>query len=249
MLVPATGPDAWRLAARHCLRFGPMAKVKMTFTVLGRGQETASAAVHVARRSLNAHAATPVDRRAERVHLFLVATLYCGASGNPVRVRNLSATGALVEGTSLPAAGTVVILRRGALEAPGSVVWSGSGKAGVAFTGLVEVAQWLPAKEAKRQTQVDRIAFGINQARPLVAGAAPLAAITVPSVEVPSVEAPTTAAMADELAAVQAQIGQLGERLAADATVLATYPELRWLGEATQRIGRVVAVLRTKPPR
>ena len=188
-----------------------------------------------ARQSLNAHAATPIDRRAERVHLFLVATLYSGKASNPVRVRNLSATGALVEGASLPEAGATIMLRRGTLEAPGTTIWSGSGKAGLAFSGLVDVSEWLPAKEAKRQTQVDQIAFGLKHARE--------AAVAAPTVY----ESPM-AAMVVELAGVQAQLGQLGDQLGRDASVVAKYPDVRLLDAATQRIGRIVAALRSATP-
>ena len=199
-------------------------------------QGTARLAVHGARISLNAHALTPIDRRAERVHLFLVATLYFGESSNPVRVRNLSASGALVEGASLPEAGAAIVLRRGALEAPGTAVWSASGKAGIAFGGLVDVSDWLPAKEAKRQTQVDQIAFGLKHAR------------TAAAVAAPAPELPPIADMAVELAAVQAQLGQLGDRLARDSLVLANHPDVRLLAAASQRIGRIVETLRSASP-
>ena len=86
--------------------------------------------------------------------MFLVATLYFNGASSPVRVRNMSGTGALVEGASLPPSGASVILRRGALEAPATTAWSETGKAGLAFDGPVEVSDWLPTKDGKRQTQV-----------------------------------------------------------------------------------------------
>lgn len=168
--------------------------------------------------------------------MFLVATLYCGQASNPVRVRNLSATGALVEGASLPPTGTAVILRRGALEAPGTAVWSRSGKAGLAFDGQVDVAAWLPVKEAKAQTQVDQIAFGIKHAR-AAAPVAPPALVQALSIE---------AALA-ELDAVQMQIRQIGGKLALDAAVVASHPDVQLLDAAGRRIGRLVdAILSAK---
>lgn len=191
----------------------------------------------LASEPLNAHA-QPVDRRAERVHLFLVATLYFGRASNPVRVRNLSATGALVEGAVLPPPGSTVVLRRGALEAAGTAVWSDGGKAGLAFSGLLEVSEWLPTKEAKPQTRVDQIAFGLKQAR-----AAGLAAVRAAE------EGPSLAALALELAAVHAQLGTLGDQLALDAFVLANHPEIQLLDAAGQRIGRIAAALRAAAER
>ena len=93
--------------------------------------------------------ATPADRRSERTHLFLVATLTGGGISDSVRVRNLSPTGAQVEGLALPGHGTLVVLRRGALEAAGTIVWAAKGRAGVAFSVPVAVADWLPTKEAR----------------------------------------------------------------------------------------------------
>ena len=186
----------------------------------------------LASRSLNAHA-QPVDRRAERVHLFLVATLYFDRVSNPVRVRNLSASGALVEGAVLPPTGTAVMLRRGALEAPGTAVWSEAGKAGLTFNGLLEVADWLPVKEAKPQTRIDQVAFGLKHA-----GTADPAAAAAGDAS------PMVAVMA-ELVAVQAQLGKLGDQLSLDAFVLANYPEVQLLDAAGQRIAKAVEVLRS----
>lgn len=187
---------------------------------------------------MNAHAATLIDRRAERVHLFLVATLYFERMSNPVRVRNLSATGALVEGASLPNFGDTVILRRGALEANGTAIWSESGKAGIRFSGLVDVADWLPVK-ATRQTQVDQVAFGIKHAPRAVTE------VAAPAVE----DSLSMAAVVTELVALQQQLGNLGGKLADDSNLLARYPDVRLLDAAEQRIGRIVAALRRAVPR
>lgn len=186
---------------------------------------------------MNAHVAAPIDRRAERVHLFLVATLYFGRMSNPVRVRNLSATGALVEGASLPQFGETVILRRGALEAHGTVIWSGSGKAGLKFSGLVEVADWLPVKAATRQTQVDQVAFGMKH------GGGAVDAVAVPAVH----HNLSMASVVVDLEVLQAQLGQLGDKLAEDEFLLASHPEVQFLDAAGQRIGRIVEALRTAP--
>jgi len=67
----------------------------------------------------------------------------------------------------------------------------------------------------------------------------------VPAVAVAKVDAaPSMAAVVAELAAVQAQLGQLGDQLALDATVLANHSEVQLLDAAGQRIGRIVAALR-----
>jgi hypothetical protein len=167
--------------------------------------------------------------------MFLVATLYFGGASSPVRVRNMSTTGALIEGAALPAAGAAIILRRGALEAPAMTVWSEPGKAGLSFDGPVEVSDWLPAKEGKRQTQIDQVAFGLKHAVETVAPAA------VPAIE----RATSTMAILAELAELQAQLARLGDQLAGDAFVLAHHPEVQNLDAAGQRVGRIMEALRT----
>jgi hypothetical protein len=167
--------------------------------------------------------------------MFLVGTLYFGGASTPVRVRNMSTTGALVEGAALPAAGAAIILRRGALEAPATTAWSEAGKAGLAFNGPINVAEWLPATAGKKQTQVDQIAFGLKHAVQTVAPAA------VPVME----RATSTMAILAELAELQAQLGRLGDQLAGDAFVLANHPEVQNLDAAGQQVGRIMEALRS----
>jgi len=163
-----------------------------------------------------------------------------GRASTAVRVRNLSALGALVEGADLPPAGTALVLRRGALEAVGSVAWAESGKAGLAFGEPVAVAKWLPTKEAKRQTQVDQIAFEVKQKARLVE------AVTPPVIDDAAM---SMAAVVADLAALRADLDRLGDKLADDAVLLASYPEVQFLDEAGQRIGKIIDALRTAPPR
>ncbi len=170
--------------------------------------------------------------------MFLVATLYFGGASSPVRVRNMSATGALIEGASLPETGATAILRRGALEVPATAAWSKAGKGGLAFVGSVDVSDWLPAKDGKRQTQVDQIAFGMKHAVPT---AAPAVVPVIAPVR------PTIAVLA-ELAELQAQLGELGDRLAGDAFVLAHHPEVQILDAAGQRVGRIITALQCVAP-
>jgi len=170
--------------------------------------------------------------------MFLVSTLYFGGASSPVRVRNMSATGALIEGASLPEPGIPVILRRGALEASGTAAWSKAGKAGLTFGGAVEVSDWLPVKEGKRQTQVDQIAFGMKHS------ARPGALVAVPVFKPAS---PMVAVVA-ELTGLQAQLGKLGDQLAGDAFVLVNHPEVQLLDAAGQRIGKIIEALQTAVP-
>lgn len=184
---------------------------------------------------MNALSQRLVDRRAERTHLFLVATLYFERTSNPVRVRNLSAKGAMIEGACLPSVGTEIVLRRGELEAVGTTVWSESAKAGLSFSGILDVSAWLPVKEAKRQTQIDQVTFEWKQ------GARAVDVVAAPAV---NVAMPMAAVVAD-LVSLQAQLGQLGDKLADDAILLVSHPELQFLDAAGQRIGKIIQAIRS----
>lgn len=72
-------------------------------------------------------------RRSLRHRVFLSVKLITTTKEVPVKLRNLSATGALLEGDKLPAVGTDLILRRGSLEVFATVRWVDGGRAGVEF--------------------------------------------------------------------------------------------------------------------
>lgn len=82
-----------------------------------------------------------------------------------MRIRNLSATGALIEGAVIPSPATEVRLARGSLSIMGEVVWCNGGRAGLKFHSEAQVAQWLPnARVAHAQQQVDELVHRIKQA-------------------------------------------------------------------------------------
>jgi hypothetical protein len=83
--------------------------------------------------------------------MFVLATLSATTVTGPIKIRNMSSTGALIEGAPLPQMGEQVRLRKGQLSACGTVVWLDAGRAGVRFDNRVEVAAWLPAQSGKHQ--------------------------------------------------------------------------------------------------
>jgi hypothetical protein len=88
----------------------------------------------------------PHELRIEaRSNIFVMAALYSsGRSVTPVRVRNISKTGALIEAAALPPSGTPVRLSRASLCATGTLVWVNNAKGGIQFESPVEVIDWLP---------------------------------------------------------------------------------------------------------
>lgn len=101
-------------------------------------------------------------RSAPRSSIFLAAVLY-QPTPLPVRIRNMSVSGALIEGTQLPAAGCVVRLSRGSLSVRGRIAWVGGGKCGVQFDVGVDVRQWLASSAHREQQRVDTLVRRIQQ--------------------------------------------------------------------------------------
>ncbi len=72
-------------------------------------------------------------RATARHRVLLSAKLITTTDEFCVRLRDLSATGAKVEGEKLPPAGKDVILKRGRLEVFATIVWSSESQGGLAF--------------------------------------------------------------------------------------------------------------------
>jgi hypothetical protein len=97
----------------------------------------------------------PAGLAYDRTHMFVAAVLVAAASSGPVQIRNMSRGGALIEGAALPELGAGVTLKRECLEMAAIIIWRSGRKAGLAFEGQVEVADWMarnqPSREARRR--------------------------------------------------------------------------------------------------
>ncbi len=99
-----------------------------------------------------------VDARTQpRSSMFLAAVLRAGTEQAPVKVRNMSPNGAMIETSVTPVTGSQVELIRGALIARGSVIWTSANKCGVRFSSEVSVKDWLAAPDKSQQQRVDDI--------------------------------------------------------------------------------------------
>jgi hypothetical protein len=87
--------------------------------------------------------------------MFVLATMAAASATGPIKIRNMSLGGALLEGGALPGVGEHLSLRRGELAISGQIVWRQQGKAGLSFDHDVEVTDWLPAGSGGQQ-RVDR---------------------------------------------------------------------------------------------
>ena len=106
--------------------------------------------------------------RAPRTNLLLAATVRTDFGGAPVRIRNLSEGGAMVEGAALPAVGERLTLSRAQLAVGATVAWRTGDRCGVRFDRTVSVAQWAAGlKLPTGQAEVDAMQAAVRS------GAAP----------------------------------------------------------------------------
>jgi hypothetical protein len=94
-------------------------------------------------------------RSDRRSHVFLMAVLRAGTSSLPVRVRNLSARGALLEGSNLPAPAQSVLFRRGSLSTIGSIAWVSGQHCGIHFQERINVDEWVDRAGPVGQQRID----------------------------------------------------------------------------------------------
>ena len=90
-------------------------------------------------------------RLGARKNLFVAAQLDWENGSNPVRIRNISTVGALIQGDEFPSVDCSVKLTRGKVSASGHLVWVRGARAGVEFLVPVIPDEWLPSRLKVRQ--------------------------------------------------------------------------------------------------
>ena len=83
--------------------------------------------------SINTH-----NRRSRRSHVFMAASIEAAGVAIPVKLRNLSTEGALIEGDPLPSVGSEVLFRKNELRLSGQVAWIIGKRAGIAFDTMLD---------------------------------------------------------------------------------------------------------------
>lgn len=176
-------------------------------------------------------------RGATRSSLYMSAVLCCDGFSSPVKIRNLSSSGALIEGPIVAALGSFVQLVRGGLNVGALVVWSGEGKCGLKFSELIDVPQWRAAPTNVEQQRVDEIV------RLVKAGAVPLP-VRRSSLTNPGDGVETNAAILGDLRRASELLGNLGEMLTSDPDIVARHgTALQNLDIAMQVIAAAKAVI------
>ena len=100
----------------------------------------------------------------------MTATLELSGSALPVKLRNLSAEGALIEGGNLPVEGSQVVFKRLELTVAGRIAWVSNGRAGVTFDMKLEpeaMLHHIPVPKPRVMPKFNRPGLG---ARKLSAG-------------------------------------------------------------------------------
>jgi hypothetical protein len=162
------------------------------------------------------------SRGGRRSNVFLTATLVTAGGSAAVRVRNISARGALIDGAALPPEGTAVELRRGSLAARGDVAWHAADHCGIRFDADIDVEAWTRRVGHSGQQRVDDLVAQVRRPAPA-----------------DSLSAPATGA--DSLAAISADLGQTCERLAARPELVEAFAEeLLKLDAIAQRLSNAV---------
>lgn len=180
--------------------------------------------------------------RKPRKNLFLSATAEAAGVSAPVRIRNLSEDGAMIDGPALPEVGSTFLLRRLDVAVEARVIWNEGGRCGVKFAAVITIDDWVAGAVTARtgslgQTRVDAIQAAIRsgQALPVGAGFDPPVAQTVDDLP---------ARIVAELALVREMLEDVADDLTEDLEVLTRHAEaLQNFDVATQIIQHLGEVL------
>ncbi len=74
------------------------------------------------------------NRRSRRSFVLLSASIELSGASLPVKLRNLSSEGALIEGDKLPVEGSEVVFRKSELSVSGRIAWVEGRRAGLTFS-------------------------------------------------------------------------------------------------------------------
>ena len=163
--------------------------------------------------------------RAARTNLFIAAVLEWGGGSAPVTVRNLSETGALIEGAVLPLAGIDVRLVRGSLVAAGTVAWAKDRRCGLTLSDPVPVALWMAKPGNVGQAEIDAAVRRIKAGQAIAA---------LPPTAAPDQD------LAASIRALEAQLDAVSEELASDSETVARHAEqLQTLDLLAQGLARL----------
>lgn len=157
--------------------------------------------------------------REPRKNLMLAATIAAAEVSAPVRIRNLSEAGAMIDGAALPEPGSTLVLTRLELSVQASVVWNRDGRCGLKLANRIVVDDWIAGVRRTRTTgnlgqlRVDQVQAAVRSGAALPVDPAPHA---VPVVEAGALDR----RIAGELSDLKRMLDEVGEALADDVDIL-----------------------------
>ncbi len=189
-------------------------------------------------------------RRSPRTNLLLAATAEVGGRTLDVRIRNVSETGALIEGAGLPDAGGRLTLRRGELQIGAEIAWSAGGRRGIRFDGPVDTTEWtggrpprpLDCTGLRDQRRVDSIQAAVRTGT----FSAERSSEGRPG---PMSRKEVDARLAEELAFVRRLLAGVGDQMIADPALVERHSRgLQDLDLAGQILAHLAAIIMADDP-
>lgn len=109
------------------------------------------------------------NRRSRRSNVLLAASIEVAGAVLPVKLRNLSSEGALIEGEGLPAEGAEVLFHRAELSVVSRIAWVHGKQAGIAFKASLpreDVLRHIPEPKHRAATQFRRPGLACRELTP-----------------------------------------------------------------------------------
>jgi hypothetical protein len=179
--------------------------------------------------------------RPPRKNVMLAATISAGSASAPVRIRNLSELGAMIDGPSLPGAGATLTLNRLALSIGATVVWNRGGRCGLTLGCPIVVDDWIAgaSSTAGRAGQ-----FRVDQLQSAIRSGAALPAETRTPAPHPADIQPVERSIAAELGRVKRMLDKVTDELTDDVDVLMRHERaMQTFDIAAQIVAELAVVL------
>ncbi len=160
----------------------------------------------------------------------------------PVRIRNLSESGALLEGAAFPNVGGELTLRRLEIEIGATVIWRTESRCGVKFDGKTSVAEWVAGSRSRTshdhdQARVDSIQAAVRAGSPVSSSDAPVA---LPG----GMDDGLDSRIAEELSYVRRLLENVGDELSDAPIIMQRYSRsLQSFDIACQILGHLSTIL------
>lgn len=187
--------------------------------------------------------------RAPRKNIFLAASIEAGPLKAQVRIRNMSESGAMIEGAALSSVGAALVLKRSEIEMGAVVVWSHAGRCGIKFDGVAHVDEWIAGKRLPEKTMIltgQRRVDAIQAAVRLGQSLDGLGEPAEPALPAGAPAAPDSlnGRIAEEIATTQRLLDAVADTLSDEPLILARHAsQLQSLQSVSEVLGHLARVL------